>query len=386
MLASWIASILLFLAVPIAGGGGTMHVHCDAGDNLQIALDKVAQAGTGRIAISGVCRGNFTFSGDDLQLDAASPGATLLAHEAYLPVLHIQRGRLVAVRGLRMTEGELGLRAADVGALSVLDAEFKGNQVGLYLEQNTDAFISNTRIEQNQDGGLALRTGANASLVGGAISGNGRIGVSLLHGARVALNDTEISGHTEIGLSVWILCSANLRNVILADNGGAHILARDRARVQLVSGIAAGAAGDATQIGAYVSEQSMMAGFSTAEIFGDVIVQDAAYVNLGAVAVHGSFIVSEFGRVRLRQTAVDGMLLCDSGGDAYCSNTGPLLTAGCPSAPADCQNAVSTPADAPTPALPAPGEGGLPGDDRPAREIGSGKSGAAPWSVLPKRG
>lgn len=328
----------------------TLDVDCDAGQSLETALRVVQRfpvAAT--VRIHGTCTGHFVVTSSGLRLEGTSPDESILAPvepRTGGPVLDVRDARNVTIRRLGFSDGDVAVQFQRSPEGTVLESTFDGNGVGIYFDDSNDGRVWSSTFVDN-DFGILGRSRSSINVQASDFRNQRKRGLDVSSHSDLVLSGSQITGSGEAGVTASKVSTVTLLDCDLADNGELHAYASDRSRLQLISGVSLGAAGDATQAAVGLKDDSSLHSGTRADFYGDIVASSDSYVELGNVNVQGVIRALLFSRVSLFQTQVPLQAVCESGSDLTCIGGASASTLGCPSAATACV----TPAAAADPSL-----------------------------------
>ena len=152
---------------------GTIHIDCDAGQDMDAALRRLTAAGGGTVHFVGTCRGNFVVRSTRIDIQGESPSRSiLLSNETSFgaAVLRVAEGARVSVRDVSLTGTspvgahvggadstllventetsgvDIGLRAVESSSLTVIESSLQGHSIGIQVSGKTQLLVAQSEI------------------------------------------------------------------------------------------------------------------------------------------------------------------------------------------------------------------------------------------------
>jgi hypothetical protein len=333
-LTNWLLTTTLLLApMPAAGPARYIEVDCSDAGALERALAKAGKWGEIDITLHGVCEGNFVIAGGNVTLRGATVESGLAApadDPGQMPVLEVAGG-LVSLRGMIVRGGVVGVQVHGSEAeLFLFEADVHDQlQVGVAVSDGARGRLWDSTIHDGQIG-IVVDSLGEINLQGVTVS-HQREGVIVWDRSSAVLSDTTIENCAVGGLNVDDRSDAIVYGGAFRENGQVHIGAVDQSSVSLAYETTIGSEMDATSYALTATRGSRISSYNAPFIFGDVGVLDNGSIRLGDTVLDGNLIVRLFSDVHVRNSEITGIVFCDDGGEAICSQTTSGGVIDCPS-------------------------------------------------------
>ena len=311
-LVSLLASVLVGAPGVALADNDTKLVDCTKGQSIQKAIDRRNPERSLTLMIRGVCNENVSVERDDLAL-VGEPGAAVHG------TISIPGSRRVLIRALRVSSPTgAGVEGTDNAAFTVEDS---------FLERNATE-------------GLAVRSGAFATVRGSRMAENGQAagpdsgrGIDARHGGSVDARNNTIINNRSDGVGIYNGAYARLTENTIEGNGrfaaGEAGIQVNRARVRANANVIRNNTGSAAVLVANRGDYRSGSGLNTAD-FPDnefafeqiqhpvgpgmmaLDVSNGAYADLRQVHISGAVSVGDHSFVQVRGDQVAPNIPCSS--------------------------------------------------------------------------
>lgn len=220
-----------------AAAGPTVDVDCGAGDSLADALERHGGGTTFRVR--GTCAERVTVARDGVTIDGGGDAVLDAADDPEGPVVHVVGARDVAVRGVTVQNGHIGVLAEKLSTLTLDGVEARGNAThGVEIIQS-HAIATGLRSHGNGRVGLIVNRSSEVRLVDGTLEDNGISGLVAFSSAIARLEGTNVvrgnaAQGVTLGLNGFIFTIG--ADLLIEDNGAAGLSLLQGGAAQFLGG------------------------------------------------------------------------------------------------------------------------------------------------------
>lgn len=220
----------------VTPGPENVTVDCSAGDSLQQALDSHPEASSLNITIDGTCTESVSIFRDNVTLTAGTPGAGIQAPSSGEVVLSIPGKEGIALDGVTLSGGRVGIDAYFGASFQTNDLHIVGAQTGVQLGNSSAGAFDQALIEDSARDAIDLFGSGSAEVIGGTISGSGSNGICACGGGSIDLQGTVVTGSGFAGLAAHDGGTIQASGVTVQNTTGTGVDAFDGGSVSLQEG------------------------------------------------------------------------------------------------------------------------------------------------------
>jgi hypothetical protein len=183
-----------------------VDVDCAAGQRIQAALARVQNhPAPVQIKVFGVCPENLLVR-SPIHISAGAPGAGITAANPTREVIRSVPGPRhgsVLLEGLIISGGSTGVFTGFGAHVRLVDCVVRHNATGILAEHQAIVQLQNTVVENNTSTGVSATTASHVLMSGGVIQNNAVDGLALRTGASASVGDSAtIASSGRYGISV----------------------------------------------------------------------------------------------------------------------------------------------------------------------------------------
>jgi hypothetical protein len=345
---------LLILGATIAPAGfdevPVVEVDCDEGQDLQEAIDTIAQKGGGDVLLRGICKGNFQIGSDDITLRGLGEGPGIVALRDNRPALEIEDASAV-LRGITIEGGAAGveIRGARADVLLVGVEVFGQAGSAVFIDDRARVRLFECSLH---DAGTGVFARGNSDVnFDRSIASNLHFAIVVSDRGRAVISGARIEQNQNFGVDLNLVSSAVIQSTVFSENGRAHIRASDRSGINFFdSPYDIGSAEDETRYAIELGRSSRADLFTGQTVHGNILVSGSSSLQMGFADLLGNLEINRFSDAWILSSTIAGTVDCRDGGDAFCRGTSTEGSVGCPSP--SCAGVASAAPFRPLPEMP----------------------------------
>jgi len=241
------AAVAALFLVPSTVSATEIFVDCNAGQTIGDALNILDSIGPHTLAVNGTCHEAVSIANRH-SVAIQGNAATIVSDSTTVPVITVSGSHNIAITGVTLTGGGVGLRVARGSVAAASNIKAQGNAhsgitvdssflqlEGAIVSQNNGGngiFAAGARIflsdeegpnilGNNGGNGIALADGSKGSfLADTTIQGNGGAGIVVFHTSFLVLAGATVDGNGDTGVDIQETSHGELASCTISNNGG----------------------------------------------------------------------------------------------------------------------------------------------------------------------
>jgi hypothetical protein len=310
----------------------TVVIDCDRGDSLQRAVDFLERRGRGVVQLTGTCDAVHVHS-PFLEIVGDSPATSRIEAGVGAAVTAVEPG-YIQIRNVYLA-GDQGLYVTGAErVVSLVGCEIGGNHIGVRAGPGAGVIIEDSALTGELQ---AIRVQRGEVVVESSVLENSDFGARVLDG-KLSLINTVVTGNS-VGMQALDRSTVTVAGGSFAGNSQGHLSAITGSHLEVYNADIGGP-DDGTAVALQASRGALVGVYAddpATEIWGAMIISDDSFIELDGAVLRGGIALRGFSRLLLNGTVADGVVDCQSAGDATCDFAASARTRGCQSAPPVCE-------------------------------------------------